>query len=105
MKTKIVCPFFLLTILLLTSISTHATEVRGRIDFRSYNGHFPMARAHVQICHQQAGGCLSYYTGYDGMYYFNAMPGPHAVLVNGRQVFQVVIPNQQYFDLQPLLGN
>lgn len=63
-----------------------------------------MARATVEIC-QNGIGCQRYVTGEDGMYYFNARPGPHDVLVNGRIVFKVGIPNAPYFDILPLRGN
>jgi len=95
---------FLFIPLLLISVSVHAADVRGRIDFRARNGIFPMNGAVVQLCYI-GGSCLSYRTGYDGMYYFRAAPGNHNILVNGRVVSKVFIPNQPYFDISPLLGN
>jgi hypothetical protein len=94
----------LLVLILVISASVHATDVRGRVDFNARNGIFPMNGAFVELC-QQGRGCLSYRTGYDGMYYFNAAPGPHDILVNGRMLFQLVIPNQPYYDVRPLQGN
>lgn len=94
----------LFAILFFTSLSVHATDVRGRIDFSARNGIFPMNGAFVQLCYL-GGNCLSYRTGYDGMYYFRAQPGNHDILVNGRVIYRVFIPNQQYFDMSPLIGN
>jgi hypothetical protein len=82
----------------------HATDVRGRIDFSARNGIFPMNGAFVELC-IIVGGCLSYRTGYDGMYYFRAAPGNHQILVNGRLLLRKFIPNQPYFDIPPLIGN
>lgn len=94
----------ILVILLFTSISVHATDVRGRINFNARNGIFPMNGAFVQLCYI-GGNCLSYKTGYDGMYYFRTQPGNYAILVNGREIFRLFIPNKQYYDIQELLGN
>ena len=91
-------------LLLLTSMAAHATDVRGRIDFSARNGIFAMNGAFVELC-IMGGGCLSYRTGYDGMYYFQAVPGNHEILVNGRLLLRQLIPNQQYFDIPPLIGN
>lgn len=96
--------FALLIVALFFSSLANATDVRGRIDFQARNGIFPMNGAFVELCHQ-GGGCISYRTGYDGMYYFNAAPGPHNILVNGKVIFQLFIPNQRNFDVSPLLGN
>ena len=96
--------FALLIIALFFSSSVHATDVRGRIDFQARNGIFPMNGAFVELC-LQGRGCMSYRTGYDGMYYFNAEPGPHDILVNDRVIFRLFIPNQRHFDVSPLLGN
>lgn len=107
---KVICSIsqkpkvFIFVILLLASLSAHATDIRGRIDFRARNGIFPMNGAFVQLCYI-GGNCLSYRTGRDGMYYFGASPGNHAILVNGREIFRVFIPNQQYFDVIALIGN
>lgn len=94
-----------LILFLMFSSVAQAVEVRGRIDFASPRGFFPMSGAMVQICHLQIGGCLSYRTGTDGMYYFRAVAGPHDILVNGRPSFRIFIPDQPYFDIQPLRGN
>lgn len=94
----------LLALLLLTSMAAHATDVRGRIDFRARNGIFPMNGAFVQLC-MIGGGCLSYTTGYDGMYYFRAISGNHDILVNNRLMLRQFIPEQRYFDIPPLIGN
>lgn len=85
-------------------MSVYATDIRGRIDFRARNGVFPMNGAFVQFCYL-GGSCFSYRTGYDGMYYFRAPFGTYDILVNGRVVSRVVVPNQAYFDLTPLIGN
>lgn len=95
---------FVAVLLLFFSSSIYATEIRGRIDFQARNGIFPMNAAFVELCHE-GGGCMGYRTGYDGMYYFNAVPGPHYILVNGRMIYSFFIPNQRYFDVRPLLGN
>lgn len=104
-RSKVLKSAIGLMLFLLISSVAQAVEVRGRIDFASPRGSFPMAGAVVQICHLERGGCLSYRTGTDGMYYFQTVPGPHNILVNGRAILQIFIPNQPYFDIQPLRGN
>ena len=94
----------LLTIALSFVSSAYATDIRGRVDLRIRGRIFPMNGAFVKLC-QQGRGCLSYRTGYDGMYYFNVAPGSHNVSVNGRTIRQLFIPNQRFFDIQPLRGN
>ncbi len=94
----------LLVILYLFASVSFAVEVRGRIDFRSYSGIFPMSRATVEFC-QVGKGCTGYNTGYDGMYYLQTLPGPHDILVNGKFIIHIVIPNRNRFDIQPLVGN
>lgn len=89
------------TLLLLTSVFAYATDVRGRIDFSARNGIYPMNGAIVQLC-IIGGSCMSYRTGYDGMYYFRAVPGNHEIRVNRRLVLRQFIPDQRYFDIPPL---
>lgn len=104
-RSKVFKSLIGLMLFMLISSVVQAVEVRGRIDFASPRGFFPMAGAMVQICHLETGGCLSYRTGTDGMYYFHTVAGPHDILVNGRTIFHIFIPNQPYFDIQPLRGN
>ena len=96
-----VCLFLLL---LLLPLDAFATQVRGRVDFALQGGMVPMNGALVDLC-MLGGGCLRYVTGPDGMYYFNAAPGAHALLVNGRERARVQLPNQAYFDVAPVVGN
>jgi hypothetical protein len=92
--------------LLASSTTALAVNVRGRVDSRSPNGVFPMARASVQLCRSQTSNCQTYVTGYDGMYYFNADPGRYDVRVNGTVRSQgVAIPNAAHFDVDPVTGN
>ena len=92
-------------VLLAFPLAALAVNVRGRVDSRSPNGVFPMARAPVQLCQQQTSNCQTYITGYDGMYYFSAAPGRYDVRVNGTVKSQVDIPNSPHFDVAPVAGN
>ena len=94
-----------LTLLLLVPIAAQAVNVRGRVDFRSPGGVFPMNQAVVELCFAPTNACLAYRTGYDGMYYFGAVPGPHYVRVNGVIRLNLIIPNLHQFDISPLIGN
>jgi hypothetical protein len=95
---------FILVALISVSAQAQVVSVRGRVDYQAPTGVFPMANAFVQMCLQNA-DCTGYTTGYDGMYYFQVSPGHYSVLVNGRLMTQIDIPDQQYFDIDPLLGN
>ena len=93
--------------LLFVAAPAMAVDVRGRVDFLGPSGPFPMARAEVRLCNVQYGQCTTnYITGGDGMYYFQSLsPGPHAVIVNGRERWQVLLPAAQAFDIAPTQGN
>lgn len=95
---------WLLLALMFVSLEAAATSVRGRVDFFMPYGVVPMAGATVSLC-LVGSGCLQYMTGQDGMYYFNAAPGDHILLVNGVQRHRIFIPNQLSFDIPPLRGN
>jgi hypothetical protein len=102
---RIVSLGFLAIAFLISADSAAAVGVRGRVDFYGPRGILPMAGAFVELCHLQRGGCLAFRTGSDGMYFFNAVPGPHLVRVNGMDRQQVLIPNSPYFDVAPTRGN
>ncbi|HEX5684800.1 MAG TPA: hypothetical protein VFY73_12305 [Ideonella sp.] len=91
--------------LMLASTVAWAVNVRGRVDFVTPGGSFPMNQAFVELCFAPTNQCLSYRTGYDGMYYFNAVPGPHYVRINGAIRHQLDIPNVLALDIPPLRGN
>lgn len=91
--------------LMLASTAACAVNVRGRVDFVTPGGSFPMNQAIVELCFASTNQCLSYRTGYDGMYYFNAMPGLHYVRINGAVRHQLVIPDVLALDIPPLQGN
>lgn len=93
------------TLLLLIPIAAQAVNVRGRVDFRGPGGVFPMNQAFVELCFAPTNACLAYRTGYDGMYYFGAMPGPYYVRVNGVIRLNMTIPNVPTFDISPVFGN
>ncbi|WP_374568562.1 hypothetical protein [Ideonella sp.] len=93
------------TALVLASAAACAVNVRGRVDFVTPGGAFPMNQAFVELCFAPTNQCLSYRTGYDGMYYFYAVPGPHYVRINGVVRHQLDIPNVLSLDIQPLQGN
>ena len=80
-------------------------DVRGRVEARSSNGVFPMARASVQLCRPQTSNCQAYTTGYDGMYYFSTAPGRYDLRVNGTVRSQVDVPNSRNVDVSPITGN
>jgi hypothetical protein len=83
-----------------------AVVVRGRVDSVGSFGSAPMPNATVELCLLANGGCLQSRTGGDGMYYFpSALPGPHRLVVNGRERLQVNIPDTAYFDVTPVMGN
>jgi hypothetical protein len=90
--------------LVLVALPAGAVDVRGRVNFSSPAGTIPMARALVELC-VAGDSCQQYVTGYDGMYYFKANPGPHVVKVNKTERAQVVIPNTPQFDINPIQGN
>lgn len=92
-------------VLLLGAAAAGAVNVRGRVDFVSPGAVFPMNLAVVELCFVPTGQCLAYRTGYDGMYYFNAAPGPHVVRINGTVRHQLVIPDAPALDIPPLRGN
>ena len=95
---------WLLLLLAFTCTDALAVTVRGRIDIALQYGVVPMAGANVSLCYVGK-GCMSYVTGSDGMYYFNAIPGNHFVMVNGAQRMQLFIPNQPYMDITPIRFN
>jgi hypothetical protein len=97
--------WLLLFVLWATATSAAAVNVRGRVDFSTPNGVFPMNQAFVELCHAPTNSCLTYVTGYDGMYYFNAILGPHFVRINGIVRYQFIVPNVPAFDIPPLIGN
>lgn len=94
----------IVVLLILLSTQAMAVNVRGRVDFYSYNGVFPMARANVQFCYV-GGNCLNYTTGNDGMYYFNAVSAWHDIYINGVFRLRVFITNHPNFDIIALKGN
>lgn len=96
---------FFLLLLLLLPLGVEAVNIRGRVDFAGPGGTFPMNQASVELCHAPTDSCLTYRTGYDGMFYFNANSGPHYIRINGIVRLHVEIPNIPSFDLRPLLGN
>jgi hypothetical protein len=81
-----------------------ATVVRGRVDFALAGGMVPMNGATVALC-VVGGGCLSYRTGPDGMYYFSTPPGSYVLQVNALAPVPLSVPNQDYVDVPPLRGN
>ncbi len=91
-------------VLMIAFTSAMAVDVRGRIDFSSPYGYFPMTGAQVTFCISD-NQCLYYVTGTDGMYYFSAVPGVHRIWVNGIFRLEINIPNRPYFDIAPLMGN
>jgi hypothetical protein len=96
----------LIVLLLLSACSSaYAVNVRGRADFLRGNERYPMNQAVVELCYAPSNQCLVYTTGYDGMYYFNAIAGPHYIRINGLVRTEVMIPNAPNFDLIPLQGN
>jgi hypothetical protein len=95
----------ILTLLMLLPLAAWAVNVRGRVDFVIPGGVIPMNQAFVELCFAPTGACLFYRTGYDGMYYFNAAPGPHFVRVNGQVRLQIFIPGVPQFDIPPVVGN
>jgi hypothetical protein len=105
MKIQETSRLIALTLFALFSPLALAVDVRGRIDYVFPNGFAPMARASVQLCYI-GGSCTPVYvTGPDGMYYFQASPGPHAVLVNGVERYRLQIANTFGFDIPPIRGN
>jgi hypothetical protein len=95
---------WLLLLLALVCTQAAAVTIRGRVDVRLQYGVVPMAGANVSLCYV-GGGCMNYVTGSDGMYYFDAVPGNHVILINGVQRMQVVVPNQPYLDIAPIPAN
>jgi hypothetical protein len=104
-NATITAALVLLGALLVLPIAASAVGVRGRIEFEGRFGIVPMARARVSLCKARTDHCLTYITGGDGMYYFDAVPGPHDLYVDGRLLDQFFIPNRPYFDIWPVLGN
>jgi hypothetical protein len=90
--------------LVVAPLDASATTVRGRVDFALAGGMVPMNGAMVALC-VVGGGCLSYRTGPDGMYYFNAPPGHYVVQINAHPPVPLFVPNQAYVDVPPLRGN
>jgi hypothetical protein len=94
---------FMFLILAFSSSFAYATDIRGKINFTARNGIFPMNAAVVELCAGR--DCIFYRTGHDGMYYFRAVAGNYNIVVNGRLITGLFIPNQQFFDIQPIIGN
>lgn len=90
-------------LLIMASVPAWAVNVRGRVDFVSANGTFPMARATVQFC--RGNSCSEYVTGNDGMYYLNVAAGTYVVRVNGTEKKTVEVKNYTYFDVAAFRGN
>jgi hypothetical protein len=84
--------------------SALAVNVRGRVDFQGAGGRFPMNQALVEMC-QESNNCMTYRTGNDGMYYFNASPGKHYIRVNGTVKWRLDVPNVLSLDIPALVGN
>ena len=80
-----------------------AVNIRGLIEFIGPFGAIPMNGAVVSLCNQ--GGCASFHTGGDGMYYLALPPGIYAIYVNGRWFGNLGIPNVPLFDIAPIRGN
>lgn len=95
---------WLLLLLVFASADAWAITIRGRVDIALQYGVVPMAGATVSLCYVGQ-GCMNYVTGPDGMYYFNAVPGDHFIMVNGVQHARLMIPNQPHMDIAPIRVN
>lgn len=94
--------WLLLLLFVISLDALAATNVRGRVDVAVGEGVLPMAGATVSMC-AVGQACTDYVTGPDGMYYFTVAAGDHLIKINGAEKLRVAVPDQETFDVDPLV--
>ena len=105
-KSLIIAIFTIL--LLILSLRTEATDLRGRIDGQHpYSPYpFPVSGVRVDLCIWSGRWDVIYttLTGPDGMYYIqNVGPGNYYLQINGTMNYPLSVLNVLYQDIPPIL--